>query len=138
MEKKDTTKIFWNNVNASRVARGMTWEELGRECSHDGHTLMSLKAMNRTPSFEFALEIAGALSTTIEALAQEEHVHEHRSGSMPDVLAGATRGLGDEDIVLLVRIAEALKETRGIRYAMDDENGEEKEQVVADLRKRYL
>ena len=138
MEKKDATKIFWNNVNASRVARGMTWDELGRECSHDGHTLMSLKAMNRTPSFEFALEIAGALSTSIEALAQEGQEHEHRSGSMTDVLASAARGLGDEDIVLLVRIAETLKESRGIRYKMDDECEDENEQVMAELRRRYL
>ena len=31
MDKKDTTKIFWSNVNTARVARGMTWDELGRE-----------------------------------------------------------------------------------------------------------
>lgn len=138
MDKKDTTKIFWSNVNTARVARGMTWDELGRECSHDGHTLMSLKAMNRTPSFEFALEIAGALSTSIEALSEEDHVHVERSGTMTDVLACAARGLSDEDVILLVRIAEVMKETRGIRYIIEDEGVNDKDQIVADLRRRYL
>ena len=133
MDKKDTTKIFWSNVNTARVARGMTWDELGRECSHDGHTLMSL-----TPSFEFALEIAGALSTSIEALSEEDHVHVERSGTMTDVLACAARGLSDEDVILLVRIAEVMKETRGIRYTIEDEGVNDKDQIVADLRRRYL
>ena len=100
MEGKDITRIFWNNVNEVRNARGMTWEELGRECGHGSHTLMSMKAMNRTPSFEFALEIAGALGTDVESLSSEDHVHEECTGPMTDVLAGAARGLRDEDIVL--------------------------------------
>ena len=116
MEGKDITRIFWNNVNEVRNARGMTWEELGRECGHGSHTLMSMKAMNRTPSFEFALEIAGALGTDVESLSSE----------------------GDEDVVLLVRIAEAMKETRGVRYVMDDEGATHGEQMVADLKRRYL
>ena len=57
---------------------------------------------------------------------------------MTDVLAGAARGLRDEDVVLLVRIAEAMKETRGVRYVMDDEDATHGEQMVADLKRRYL
>ena len=138
MEGKDITRIFWNNVNEVRNARGMTWEELGRECGHGSHTLMSMKAMNRTPSFEFALEIAGALGTDVESLSSEGHVHEESTGPMTDVLAGAARGLRDEDVVLLVRSAEAMKETRGVRYVMDDEGATHVEQMVADLKRRYL
>ena len=90
------------------------------------------------PSFEFALEIAGALGTDVESLSSEDHVHEECTGPMTDVLAGAARGLRDEDIVLLVRIAEAMKETRGVRYVMDDEDSTHGEQMVADLKRRYL
>ena len=57
---------------------------------------------------------------------------------MTDVLACAARGLSDEDVILLVKIAEVMKETRGIRYTIEDEGVNDKDQIVADLRRRYL
>ena len=56
MKNKDLTKTFWDKVSEVRIARGLTWDQLGDECGHTKQSLLAMKSMNKTPSFSFALD----------------------------------------------------------------------------------
>ena len=57
MDAKELTRIFWDNVDAIKKSKGMTWEDLEAETAHSARSIATMKTMNKAPSFHFALDV---------------------------------------------------------------------------------
>ena len=132
MKNKDLTKTFWDKVSEVRIARGLTWDQLGDECGHTKQSLLAMKSMNKTPSFSFALDIVKALGVTIEDVTQETKTFAVQEGGLRDALYNLCSSLSDRELMVLIRTAEAFREADRM-----DEYDEDCE-AVADVKRRYL
>ena len=132
MDSKEQTRIFWTNLDNLKKSRGMTWEDLEAETGHSARSIATMKAMNKAPSFHFALSLAAALGTSIESLASKEPCKPGQEGSMKDVLYRICDSLDENEIFMLTCTAESIKESKqeyGFRN-IDD--------AMEKMKQRYL
>ena len=132
MDAKELTRIFWNNVDSLKKTKGMTWEDLEAETAHSARSIATMKTMNKSPSFHFALAIAKALGTTVEGLASETNNKSCSDGTMRDVLYKICDKLNENDIFMLACVAKSISES------IQTEDSQSLDDAMEAMKRRYL
>lgn len=137
MKEKNLNLIetFWTNVAKLRQERGMTWAELGLKTGHTSTTLLAMKSSLKAPSFAFALELADELGVSVEELSSSNLEVKSVDKGLVGALARATRKLDEENLMVLIRTAEAMDDVRRLRSLPSSDAWRDE---VSDVEKRYL
>ena len=91
-----------------RRARGLTQEQLAERVSRNVSYLARVEAGAKHATIDTLNAIAEALGEPLGALFPRPNL-----GEVPPELVAAARGLSDEDVALLVRVATRFPRARG-------------------------